>query len=70
MIRCPYCDESYYEINYSTSTAMYCPTIYKNGEIISQDSNYHNDNCTCLACGKKFGVRRHLDELDIYKLEF
>lgn len=52
--RCPYCDDSYYQELYSTTTCVYSPTIYKDGEIISKKPNAIRKVCRCLNCGKDF----------------
>ena len=52
--RCPYCDESYYQELYSTTTCLYSPRIYKDGELISKDPNTTRAVCQCLVCGKEF----------------
>lgn len=54
--RCPYCKESYYQGKFSTSTALYCPTIIRNGKVVSEDRNIHTTYCTCLNCGKDFTI--------------
>lgn len=54
MIKCPFCGKSNLIINYSTSTCMYCPPVYKDGEWIFKDHNIHTMHCTCLECGKAF----------------
>ena len=59
MIKCPYCNKSYYQENYHTRTAMYSPTIIKDGEVISKDPNYETTHCTCLNCGHTFMIRTH-----------
>ena len=51
---CPNCGESYYMENYSRSTAMYFPPIYKDGVNINPDRNIHTTYCTCMNCGKEF----------------
>lgn len=53
-IKCPHCGESYYREDYSTVTCMYCPTIIKDGKVISRDNNTHTRHCHCLNCGKEF----------------
>jgi hypothetical protein len=55
---CPHCGESYYMENYSTTTAMYYPPIYKNGVNINPDRNTTTTYCTCLNCGKEFSFER------------
>lgn len=51
---CPHCGESYYIENYSTTTALYYPPIYKDGVNINPDRNTTTTYCTCLNCGKEF----------------
>ena len=51
---CPHCGKSYYRENYSTTTAMYCPPIYKDGININQNRNTTTTHCTCLNCNKDF----------------
>lgn len=58
-IRCPKCDASYFTIRYSTSTAMWSPTIIKDGKIISNNPNYETHHCQCIACGAFFDVTEH-----------
>ena len=48
------CGESYYQENYTTTTAVYYPPIYKNGVNINPDRNQSATFCTCLNCGKNF----------------
>ena len=52
--RCPHCGESYYQENYTTTTAVYYPPIYKDGVNINPDRNQSTTFCTCLNCGKEF----------------
>lgn len=54
---CPNCGESYYMENYSMSTAMYFPPIYKDGVNINPDRNIHTTYCTCMNCGKEFSYK-------------
>ena len=51
---CPHCGESYYRVDYSTSTCIYFPPIYKNGVNINPDKNKSTTHCTCINCGKTF----------------
>lgn len=53
-IQCPFCGESYYQENYTITTSLYCPPVYKNGVNINPDRNQSSTNCTCLNCGKEF----------------
>ena len=63
MIKCPNCGESYFQENYTASTAMYCPPVYLNGVYIeTSDNNYHSTYCTCLNCGKNFSYTKHKGE--------
>ena len=55
---CPHCGESYYMENYSTSTCVYYPPIYKDGVNINPDRNAHTTHCTCMNCGKEFSFTR------------
>lgn len=57
-VRCPYCGESYYMENYSTSTCVYYPPIYKDGVNINPDRNTSTTHCTCMNCGKEFSFKR------------
>ena len=56
--KCPHCGESYYMENYSESTAVYYPPIYKNGVNINPDRNTTTTHCTCMNCGKDFSFTR------------
>lgn len=66
IIYCPKCGKSYYQEKYSVSTAMYSPIVIKDGEIISEDPNYHTTYCTCCACGIDFSIRRHKGETEVF----
>ena len=55
---CPHCGESYYMENYTTSTCVYYPPIYKDGVNINPDRNAHTIHCTCMNCGKEFSITR------------
>lgn len=52
--KCPHCGASYYVELYTTTTAVYYPTIYKNGVNINPDQNSSTTCCRCLECGKEF----------------
>ena len=58
-IRCPKCGNSYFTIRYSTSTAMWSPTIIKDGKVISNNPNYETHHCQCIACGAFFDATEH-----------
>lgn len=60
--RCPHCGESYYRVDSTTSTAVYCPRVYKDGKLISHDSNTITEHCSCLACGQHFDVKNGKQE--------
>lgn len=53
-IYCPHCGASYYQIDYSTSTCMYCPPVIKDGVNINPDRNKTKIHCTCMNCGRNF----------------
>ena len=53
-IKCPHCGASYFMENYTTTTALYYPPIYKDGVNINPDSNQSITHCTCMNCGKSF----------------
>ena len=54
MVKCPYCGESYYSENYSTSTCLGWTPVYKNGVLMNENPNTTTTHCTCLSCGKSF----------------
>lgn len=58
LISCPHCGESYYMKNYSMSTAVYYPPIFKDGVNINPDRNTITTYCTCINCGKDFSYQR------------
>ncbi len=55
-IKCPHCGASHFKVGSSWSTAMYCPTIIKDGKVISKDHNIVNTEYECLNCGKTFTI--------------
>lgn len=55
-IKCPHCGASYFQVGRSSSTAMYCPTIVKDGKVVSKDRNIYTTEYYCLECGKTFKV--------------
>lgn len=55
--KCPYCNQLYYTIDYSDTTVVYCPPIYKNGLTINPDKNTTTNHCTCINCGNKFSYK-------------
>ena len=54
MIKCPNCGESYYMENYSVTTAVYYPPIWKDGVNVNPDRNITTTHCTCMNCHKDF----------------
>ena len=54
--KCPHCGESYYTELFSTTTALYCPPIYKNGVNINKASNTTTTHCRCMSCNKEFTI--------------
>lgn len=54
LIKCPNCDESYYQENYSITTCLGWTPIYKNGVLINENPNVSTTYCTCLNCGNNF----------------
>ena len=67
LIRCPYCNESYYREGVTMSTASYYPPIIKNGVNINPDRNIHSTYCKCLNCGKSFTIKRVAGEVEVLK---
>ena len=60
LVRCPYCNESYY-IEYGTwCTALGWRKIYKDGEQINKDPNTYTTECKCMACDKYFNIVRNV----------
>ena len=51
---CPYCGGDFYRYDYSESTMVYYPPIYKNGINVNPDQNKKTSYYTCLNCGKQF----------------
>ena len=63
IIRCPICDGCFYKENYSVSTAMYYPPIFKDGININPDKNVTTTYCQCLICGNSFDYQTKGGEL-------
>jgi len=57
-IKCPHCGESYYMENYTTTTDLYFPPIYKDGVNINPDRNTVTVYCTCMNCKKEFSFSK------------
>ena len=53
-IVCPYCGAKHFRLDGCESTAMYCPTIIKDGKVISKDHNTVTEYFRCQECGKRF----------------
>ena len=68
-IKCCKCGASYYAIRYSTSTAMWSPTIIKDGKVISSNPNYETHHCQCIACGTFFDVTEHNGIIESVEIE-
>lgn len=56
VIKCPYCNESYYQEGFTFMTDVYYPPIYKDGVNINPDRNAVTIICHCLSCGKDFFI--------------
>lgn len=55
--KCPECGESHYQELYTTSTALYCPPVYKNGMLICEDDiNKVTTHYRCCNCGNEFTI--------------
>lgn len=67
MIKCPNCGESYYQVKYSTTTAVYYPSIYKNGININPDRNSETVYCDCLNCNYTFSYENNPNREDFEK---
>jgi len=52
--KCPYCGARHFIIGGGMCTAMYCPTIMKDGKVISEDHNIYTQEYECLECHKRF----------------
>ena len=55
-IRCPYCGANHFALGYSVTTAMYCPTIIKDGKDVSVNKNQSTTHCTCCECHRDFTI--------------
>ena len=62
-ICCPNCGESYYAQKYSTCTAMYYPTIMKDGVNINPDGNSTITYCECINCHYGFSYTTRYGEV-------
>lgn len=56
-IKCPYCNASYFQENYSVSTAVGWVPVYKDGIQINDNPNVTTTFCTCLNCSHNFSYR-------------
>jgi len=66
-VKCPVCNASYFQVQYSTETALYSPPVYRDGELISKDPNWHTTFCICLNCGNTFIISSHEGEVNVMK---
>ena len=53
-VKCPYCGARHFMIGGGMSTCMYCPTIMKDGKVISKHHNIYTEEYECLECHKRF----------------
>ncbi len=67
MIKCPYCNKSYYQEIGSDMTAVYYPPIYKDGVNINPDRNTITTHCICLHCSNLFHIKVCGDEVEVTK---
>ena len=51
-IKCPHCGASHFILRGGSTTLVYCPTIIKDGKVISKDINQFTQEYECLECGK------------------
>ena len=56
--KCPHCGKSYYRENYTTTTAMYFPPVYKDGININPDRNKSTTHCTCIYSCRNNEINR------------
>ena len=68
-IKCCKCGSTYYAIRYQTSTAMWSPTIIRDGHIVSSNPNYTTYHCQCIACGAMFSATEHNDTIESVEIE-
>ena len=54
--KCPECGESHYQELYTTTTCLYCPPVYEDGVIISNDRNKSTTHYRCCNCGNEFKI--------------
>lgn len=53
-IACPYCGAKHFAVGYMMTTAMYCPTIIKDGKDVTVNRNHSTTHCTCCECHREF----------------
>ena len=56
-VKCPNCGESYYAEKYTTATAIYSPTIWHEGEVVSSNPNISTTYCECINCHYEFSYQ-------------
>lgn len=62
-IKCPHCNHSYYKEQYTTTTAMYYPPIYKDGININPNGNISTTVCFCLNCNQVFSYQKRYGKI-------
>lgn len=55
---CPRCAERHWIELYRTSTLLYAPTEYVNGEPVAADPNIITAHVKCLECSMEFDLRK------------
>lgn len=63
MIKCPNCGKSHYTKRYSVQTAVYYPTVYQDGKVVSRDGNISTVHCTCIECHHDFTYQEQYGEV-------
>lgn len=58
-VTCPYCGAKHFALGYGITTAVYCPTIIKDGKVIDNDCNSTTYKCTCCECHREFTIDGH-----------
>lgn len=56
-IKCPHCNASYFQENYSVSTALGWVPVYKDGVQVNDNPNVTTTFCTCLNCSHQFSYK-------------
>ena len=58
-VKCPKCGKSHFMLGPSFTTCVYCPTIIKDGKVVSDDVNQTTTQCTCQECGTIFYINKN-----------